>query len=237
MTPSATAERTAGDALISFELPDGELRFSEGDLDRWAEHLVWCFSLTGVAEGSTIAVQDFGTSPIAYLGSTLLMPTLERGVAERMGARIICLDASPERIVLTPEVVRQVRPDVLIVRSDVLGLLLEGSRRAGVDLERLDGLTIVVAVSPDSPPLPAPAAGGDWRRILHVESSLILAPACTLCGSYHLREGVYRFSDGHIVNLLHPDAPPYEAPRARATGESCSLAPGDTLIELSGGAR
>lgn len=238
MADSATAERTPGDALISFELPDGELRFSAGELDPWAEHLVWCYSLIGVAEGSTIAIQDFGTSPIAYLGSSLLMPTLERGVAERMGARIICLDASPERIVLTPEVIRQVSPDVLIVRADVLGLLLEGSKRAGVDLERVEGLTIVAAVGPDSPPLPAPTAGTyDWRRILHIESSLVLAPSCTLCGSYHLREGVYRFSDGHIVNLLHPDAPPFETRRVHATGETCTLAPGDTLIELSGGGR
>ncbi len=225
---SAAGGTAVMDHLISFEVPGGELRFGEGDLDAWAEHLVWCYSLLGVAEGSTIAVQDFGTSPLAYLGSDLLMPSLERGVAERMGARIICLDASPERIVLTPEVVRQVKPDVLIVRADVLGLLLEGSKRSGLDLASVGGMTIVAACDISAPPLPP----GPWQRLLHVEPSLLLAPQCTLCGSYHLREGVYRAHDGHIVNLLHPDAALCEAPGLRVTGETCSLGPNDTLVEL-----
>lgn len=216
------------EAPISFETPGGELRFAEGDLDRWAEHLVWCYGLAGVAEGSTIAVQDFGTSPLAYLGSRLLMPTLEAGIAERMSARIICLDASPERIVLTPEVIRQVRPDVLVVRGDVLGLVLEGSSRAGVDLARIPGLTIVAAVSPGDPPLPR----GDFRRLLHDESSLLLAPLCTSCGSHHLRDGVYELRDDAIVNLLNDDAQPCHLPRMVLTGESCQLAPGDTLFDL-----
>ncbi|MBK5231233.1 MAG: hypothetical protein JJE27_08700 [Thermoleophilia bacterium] len=218
------------DERISFELPDGELRFGEGDLDAWAEHLVWCYSLLGVGEGATIAVQDFGTSPLAYLSSKLLMPTLEAGVAERLGARIICLDASPERIVLTPEVVRQVKPDVLVVRAEVLGLLLDGSKRAGVDLTTVGGMTIVAAIGMDAPPLPP----GDWRRLLHAESSLLLAPECTLCGSYHLRHDVYSAADGRIENLLHPAAAPCAAPRMRPTGESCALGPDDLLFELAG---
>lgn len=218
------------DERISFELPGGELRFRDGDLDAWAEHLVWCYSLLGVGEGSTIAVQDFGTSPLAYLSSKLLMPTLEAGVAERLGARIVCLDASPERIVLTPEVVRQVRPDVLVVRAEVLGLLLEGSKRAGVNLAAIRGMTIVAATGIDAPPLPA----GDWRRLLHDESSLLLAPKCTLCGSYHLRHGVYALTDGRIENLLHPAAVPCPAPRLRPTGGSCALGPDDLLFELDG---
>lgn len=232
---SAAGGTAVLDERISFEVPGGELRFGDGDLDAWAEHLVWCYSLLGVAEGSTIAVQDFGTSPISYLGSSLLMPTLAQGVAERMGARIICLDASPERIVLTPEVIRQVKPDVLVVRADVLGLLLDGSKRAGVDLTGIGGLTIVAAGGVDAPPLPP----GPWRRLLHVDSSLLLAPQCTLCGSYHLRDGIYRAGDGHIVNLLHSNAALCEALGMRLSDETCSLGPKDTLFDLAarGGGR
>jgi hypothetical protein len=217
-------------ALVTLETPDGELRFAEGDLDRWAEHLAWCYSLIGIAEGSTIAVQDFGTSPIAYLGSKLLMPTLEAGIAERLDARVICLDASPERIVLTPEVVRQVQPDALIIRGDVFRLVLDGSSRAGVDLARIPGLTIVAALSPDDPPPPA----GDFRRLLHDESSLLLAPLCTLCGSYHLRDGVYELRDGTVFNLLHEHAEACGLSRLVATGESCAAGPADTLIATPG---
>lgn len=235
------------DARVSFEVPGSavavgaELSFVDGDLDFWAEHLVWCYSLLGVAEGATIAVQDFGTSPTAYLGSRLLMPTLEQGVAERMGARIICLDASPERIVLTPEVVRQVRPDVLVVRADVLGLLLEGSRRSGVDLTTL-GMTIVAAGGLETPPLPT----GDWRRLLHEEASLLLAPECTLCGRYHLREGVYRVErgeggeSGEIVNLRQPSASRCDVSRFEFTEETCALGERDMLfrrVDAGSGAR
>ncbi|MBI5309417.1 MAG: hypothetical protein HZB14_00070 [Actinobacteria bacterium] len=213
---------------ITFASPDGELNFADGDLDRWAEHLVWCYSLIGVAEGSTIAVQDFGTSPLAYLGSKLLMPTLTAGVAERLDARIICLDASPDRIVLTPEVVRQVTPDVLIVRADILALLLDGSSRAGVDLTAVPGLSLVVVLGGESPPLPA----GDFRRLLHCESSLLMAPQCTLCGCFHLREGVYELRGGTIHNLVHADAVPCAPRDLRPIDETCPLAPGDTLFEL-----
>lgn len=220
---------TIAEKVISFETPDGELAFADGDLDAWAEHLVWCYSLLGVAEGGTIAVQDFGTSPIAYLGSKLLMPTLKAGVAERLDARIICLDASPERIVLTPEVIRQVRPDVLVVRAEVLGLLLEGSSRAGVNLTKIDGMTIIAAIGPNPLPLPP----GEWRRLLHCESSLLLAPQCTLCGSYHLRHGVYEVAaGGRITNLLHGDAAPCDLPQLRLIDKTCPLGPDDTLFEL-----
>lgn len=219
---------SAAEALVTLETPDGELRFADGDLDAWAEHLVWCYSLIGVAEGSTIAVQDFGTSPIAYLGSKLLMPTLQAGVAERLDARIICLDASAERIVLTPEVMRQVKPDVLVVRGDIFGLLLDGSARAGVDLTQIPGLTIVAAVGPGDRPLPP----GEFRSLLHDESSLLLAPKCTLCGSYHLRDGVYEARDGEIHNLLHESAEPCFLPRMAVSGETCSLGPADTLFDM-----
>lgn len=225
-----TAERAPERAPITFEAPGGELGFFEGDLDRWAEHLVWCYSLLGVGEGSTIAVQDFGTSPIAFLGSKLLMPTLENGVAERMGARVICLDASPDRIVLTPDVVRQMHPDVLVVRGDVLGLLLEGSRRAGVNLAEQPGMTIVAAVEANAAPLPP----GDWRRLLHVESSMLLAPECTLCGSFHLREGAYALDGEQIENLLMPSVPKCELRGLVPTGDTCSLGSGDTLFTLAG---
>lgn len=229
---SATATEIA--PVIRFEVPGGELRFAEGDLDKWAEHLVWCYELLGIGAGATIAVQDFGTSPLAYLGSALLMPTLEAGVAERLDAQIICLDASPERIVITPDAIRQVGPDVLIVRADVLGLLLDGSKRVGVDLVSTAGLDLVVAVGIDSPPLPKIES---CKRILHVEPTLLLAPECGECGCFHLREGVYTVRDGHVVNLLLDSAAPCDLGRLEVVDETCQNGPADTLVRLGAGGR
>lgn len=225
---SATA--TDNGTRISIEVPGGELRFGDGDLDVWAEHLEWCYRLIGIGDGSTIAVQDFGTSPLAYLGSSLLMPTLTAGIDERLGAKLICLDASIERVVLTPEVIRQVSPDVLIVRAEVLGLLLEGAKRSGVDLAAIDGLTIVAAVAADSMPLP----DGAWRRLLHVESTLLLAPECIHCGNFHLREGVYSFSGGRVENLLQNSAVASALPRLQEVDGRCEHGPGDVLCRIAG---
>jgi len=217
-------------ARIFFEVPEGELRFGDGDLDRWAEHLAWCYRLLDLDECKTIAVQDFGTSPLAYLGSALLMPTLEAGIAERLDAKVICLDASPERVVLTPEVIRQVEPDLLIVRDEIFGLLLDGAKRAGVDLAALDGLKILVAIG--AKPMPMPS--GKWRRLLHVESTLLLAPECASCGHFHLRDGFYALTDGTIVNLLLDSAQPCVLPRISvAEDRVCELGPNDLLFTLA----
>jgi len=218
------------DAPICFELPGGRLSFREGDLDVWAEHLEWCYRMLGLGGARCIAVQDFGTSPLAFLGSSLLMPTLAAGAAERLGARLICLDASPERVVITPQVIRQLAPDVLVVRADVLGLLLEVGRRSGVDLAQLDALT-VAAIGPHPAPLPP----GPWRRLLHAEASMLLAPECAHCGSFHLRAGTYRLADdGRVDNLLLEGAASCRPAGLREIDDRCPLGPEDRLFRLAG---
>jgi hypothetical protein len=215
------------DPPVVFDVPGGVLRFGAGALDQWAEHLEWCYRLLGVDDGATIAVQDFGTSPLSYLGSALLMPTLERGVAERMDARLISLDASAERVVITPDAIRQVEPDVLVVRGDVFGLLLDGAKRMGVNIDRRVE-HIIVAVGEDTMPLPA----GEWERILHVERTLLLAPECPDCGCFHMREGVYRVDGDEIHNLRLAGAKPCSPRGMRVVEETCARAPGDTLVRI-----
>jgi hypothetical protein len=222
-------------AVVMFDVPGGRLSFGDGELDLWAEHLVWCYRLLGVPEGATVAVCDFGTSPLSFLGSRLLMPALEAGVAERLGGRIICLDASEERVVISPAVLGRFRPDVLVVRGDVLGLLLEVSRREGLDLAAADGIAGIVAVGDDRP---VPRPGGPWRYLLLVESSLLLAPECATCGAFHLRAGVYRWRDGTVENLHLPGAAPRTLRRPTLVAGDCEQGPGDVRIRLPlGGVR
>jgi hypothetical protein len=213
-------------AELVFDVPDGRLAFSEGDMDRWAEHLAWCYRLLGVGEGATIAVQDFGASPLSFLGSRLLMPTLEAGVAERLGGRMICLDASEERVLLTPAVIGQLQPDVLVVRADVLGLLLEVGRGAGVDLAGVNGIVCVRGDGPVGRP------GERWRYLLYVESCLLLAPECTACRSFHLRAGFYRLREGVIENHRFASALPHEF-RSLAVAEGvCEMGAEDRRIRI-----
>jgi hypothetical protein len=195
--------RTEKSDLI-FDVPYGRLRFAPGDLDTWAEHLTWCYRLMGVGDGATIAVQDFGGSPLSFLGSSLLMPNLAQGVAERLGGRFVGLDASPERVTLTPAVLAQMAVDVLVVRSSVADLLQQvGQRARGFDRARA---RTIVAFRDDEP---IPVRTMPWRYLLHVEAALLLAPECPACGRFHLRGGFYALKGSLVRNLRLGSARPH----------------------------
>ncbi len=198
-------------AYLLFDLPGGRLAFGDGDLDVWAEHLTWCYRMMGIPDGATIAVQDFGSSPISFLGSSLLMPGLQRGVAERIDGRFICLDASAERVTLTPALLSQLSVDALVIREDVVELLsAELRKREFVALAKRPMKTIVVFG--DEPPSFTPNRPAPWRHLTHVESTLLLAPQCVTCDCFHLRQGFYEV-DGRIIRNLRLTAPPCDVPR------------------------
>lgn len=217
-------------AALSFLVPEGRLAFGPGELDPWAEHLAWCYRLLGVRDGDTVAVQDFGSSPLSFLASSLVTPLLHAGVAERLGGRAICLDASHERVALTPALLRQVRPDVLVVRAEVAGLLLAAARAQGLDLAAGGSTRLIAAVSED---LPAGPAGGEWRRLLLVERALLLAPLCDRCDHFHLRAGRYSL-DGAVAQALAPDGiEPYAFRRLVSSSEGgCPAGPDDRRVRL-----
>jgi hypothetical protein len=189
-------------AAVVFDVPDGRLEFGRGDLDLWAEHLAWCFRMMDVPEAATIAVQDFGTSPLSFLGSALLMPHLERGLAEHLGGRFICLDASLERVTLTPTILAQLAVDVLVVRAEVMQPLSEAAHRAGKDLTSAPPRTVVTFRDDEMMRLPLVP----WRFLLTIESAMLLAPECGDCRCFHLREGFYAVEGDRIRNLRLPSA-------------------------------
>jgi hypothetical protein len=218
-------------ALISFDVPGGRLLFWENDLDTWAEHLAWCYRLLGVADGATIAVQDYGTSPLAFLGSSSLMPHLQSGVAERLHGRILCLDASRERVALTPPLAEQVRLDALVVRAEVLGLLREVDERSRAGL-LLRCPLLIVAIDGQAPP---PSGGRRPLYLLNVESGLLLAPGCPRCRHFHLRHGFYRVAGDRVLNLRSASARPVSLPIAgRPRTGRCASGPQDCRVRLTG---
>ena len=218
------------DPAVVFDLPDGRLAFGEGELDPWAEHLAWCYRLLGIKEGETVAIQDFGSSPLSFLGSALLTPTLGAGTAELLGGQMLCLDASYERVLLTPAVLAQLRPDVLVVRADLVGLLLEVLHKAGGELEAGPPPRVLVAAEDRWPVLP----GAHWRRILCAERTLLLAPECPACGAFHIREGFYELVGSEVRNLRLPSLDPHSLRLASRPRRGCELGEGDWLVHLSG---
>jgi hypothetical protein len=195
-------------SCLSFDMPGGRLYFRSGDLDGWAEHLTWCYRMLGLKDGATIAVQDFGSSPLSFLGSRLLMPWLGSGIAERMGGRFLCLDASAERITLTPALLMQLSIDALVIRRDAVELLEGELLKKGLADLAHQKMKTIVAVN-DDPYRMHPAASKPGSRLLHIENALILAPECARCGCFHLREGVYETA-GRQIHNLRLAVPPYE---------------------------
>jgi hypothetical protein len=223
-------------SCLSFDVPGGRLAFRSGQLDVWAEHLTWCYRMLGLADGATIAVQDFGSSPLSFLGSRLLMPWLGSGIAERMGGRFLCLDASAERITLTPALLMQLSIDALVIRRDAVELLEGELRKKGLaDLAHQKMKTIVVVN--DEPYGIHPAELEPGSRLLHIENALILAPECARCGGFHLREGVYE-TTGRRIHNLRLAVPPYELQRGGVISpSSCSAENRDWCVRFPSEAR
>lgn len=207
--------------------PGNALCLTIDELGDWAEHISWCYRFLGIEEGATIAVQDFGASPLALLATSLFLPIGGGGVAERLNGKVICLDASAEKVILTPAALRQVRPDALVIREDMAPLLLEQANRDGV---RFENMRLVLVVSDErSAAVPAPG----WDLLLVVGESLLLAPGCGVCRHFHLREGVYAVADGYVVNLHYPDATPHRAAwRGGTAKQGCPTRPGDWLLPI-----
>ena len=222
---------TTENAYLLFDVPGGRLSFGDGELDVWAEHLTWCYRMMGVADGATIAVQDFGSSPISFLGSSLLMPGLQRGVAERIHGRFICLDASQERVTLSPALLSQLAVDVLVIRDDVIDLMVAELRKKGfAELARRTTKTIVVFG--DQRTAPNPDRAEPWRRLMHVESALLLAPECAQCGCFHLHHGFYEV-DGRRIRNLRLNVPPYDLRSGELLAPvGCAAGYGDWRIQL-----
>lgn len=218
---------TVQDALLTFDVPGAHLEFARGDLDVLAEHLAWCYRLMGLGAGPVIAVQDFGASALAFVGSAMLMPTLGEGLVERLGARFICLDASAERVTLTPAILAQLAVDVLVVRAEAADLLAGAIERAGAKPRA--ALPRIVVAFADERAIPGRIV--PWRYLLHVESALLMAPECRACGCFHLRNGLYRLQDRAVRNLRFASARPYALPQrwSIAPGD-CALAPGDCRL-------
>jgi len=218
-------------ANVLFHVPGGRLSFEDGDLDVWAEHLTWCYRMMGIADGATIAVQDFGGSPVSFLGSSLLMPGLWRGVAERIGGRFICLDASGERVTLTPALLTQLVVDALVVRDDIIELLAAEMRKKGSAELARHAMKIIVVFG-DEPPARNPTRVQPWRHLMHVERALLLAPECAECGCFHLRGGFYEV-DGAVIRNLKLAVPPYELARGELIPPGrCAAGPHDGVIQL-----
>ena len=160
------------------------------------------------------------------------MPGLRRGVAERIDGRFICLDASAERVTLTPALLAQLTVDALVVRDDIVELLAAELRKKGsAELAQHTDENDIVVFG-DEPPAHNPTRAQPWRHLMHVERALLLAPECAQCGCFHLRGGFYQV-DGATIRNLKLAVPPYDLSRGELLPAGrCAAGPDDWSIQL-----
>lgn len=120
---------------------------------------------------------------------------------------------------------------MLIVRAEVYGLLVSELARKNIDLHAR-GIRMILALS-DRDPIPPRGAMAPWRYLLHVESSMLIAPECPVCGCFHLRAGFYGVENGAIWNLQMSGVPPCRLRGADfMPADHCEVAPEDCCVRI-----
>jgi len=217
------------EAEILFAQPTGyDLRLATGCLDGLADHLTWCYRFLGVEPGASIGVLDFGASPVSYLGSRFLTPCLDRGVAERLPGRMICLDASRERVAMLPALLPQFELDVLVVRDEIRPLVVRVCEGAGVDLG--DMLLIDTMGFRSRGSATDPSA---WRRLLIVEETMLMAPECPQCGSLHVADARYQVNtESQSIATRGTTLEQALPSTVKLRQDRCPVGPEDWLVSL-----
>jgi len=111
--------------LVTFQLdyPDDTALYAglgKRDLRHYGEALRRCLVLLGVRPGDTLALLDYGTSPVVYLMSVAYTPHLKRGAADALECTVVCNDGVPSMSSRAVEILRYVQPRYVFVRSDCL---------------------------------------------------------------------------------------------------------------------
>jgi hypothetical protein len=84
--------------------------------------------------------------------------------------------------------------------------------------------------------------GGAWKRLLCLETAMLLAPECERCGCFHLRAGFYEWKDGRVRNLRLASARALSLGRLGAKAEivpaggACGASPRDFRFRVATGA-
>ncbi|MFQ5851426.1 MAG: hypothetical protein ACE5JU_12655 [Candidatus Binatia bacterium] len=186
--------------LVAFQLEyDSESALYLG-LDRaalrgYAEALRRCWSLLGLGKGDTVAIFDYGTSPVSYLASSTFTPYLRQGAADALGCLPVCNDGLANMSQRAVEILKFARPRVLFVRTDCLEpLAMEIERQ----LLRLADYTKALVVA-ENEGLPSKRDQNAYEmrlgvpvyRLLRIDVAMFLAMECPDCHLLHSWQDLY----------------------------------------------
>lgn len=117
--------------------------------------------------GDRVLIYDYNTSLSTLVMSRVFAPGLQEGVSEKMGCRVICTDGLSELAARSAFVFNRWHPDVLLIRSDLVGPF-----RSSLDTSSLNesnsSLRTAVVLHSDVAPWPrnVQLGTGDFQRFL-----------------------------------------------------------------------
>jgi len=166
---------------------------SKADLQRYAEALKRCLVLLGVRPGDTIALFEFGTSPVVYLASACYAPHLKQGAADALQCTVVCNDGIPSMSRRALDILRLVRPRYVFVRTDCLEPLLAACAAERVQLASYTH-GLVVTHNDGAPAWKVPAPERATVPIYHLprcDLALFMAVQCPACRCLHFSPDLY----------------------------------------------
>lgn len=199
----------------------------------WSTSLEQSLRLWGLAPGDTLALFDYGSSPLVFLSSSAYLPYLGQGAAQRLGATTVCGDGTASGADRMAETVQMLDPAAIVIRSDLVGAFAAALRRRGTTLR----CRWVALCCPDGAPRRAEAEECErvlrvpTRRVMRADAAFVLAPECPACQQFHLDAGLYRIetvSGAVTVTTLFARRCPahrYRLGAAGAGAPSCPAAP------------
>lgn len=207
--PYAGRLARAREPLVTLQLDYAEetplyLGLDRADLHAYALALRRCFALLDLRPGDTVALYDFGTSPVVYLASACYTPYLAEGAADALGCTVICNDGVPNMNYRAVEIVKYVRPRYLVLRLECLQPFLAACEAEWLRLARYTEALVATA---NEATLDArlrdqvqERLGVPVYQLPRADLGLFLAQECPSCRLVHT------WSDLYLVEALDPDS-------------------------------
>jgi hypothetical protein len=191
--------------LEATENPPIWIALEPPELDRWAAVIERIWTRWGTSRGETIALFEYGSSPLVLLTSSGYVGYLRRGAADRLGLTAICNDGVAAMAARMVAIVETLRPSTLILRRDLTLPFAMALEAAGVNLanrvrwvavSEVEGAISRAEAAQISARLSVPV----WR-ILRADAAFLLSGECPECRAFHL-DREYRaesLASGHVA--------------------------------------
>lgn len=178
------------------------------DLRGYVVALERSLRLLGVRPGDALALYDYGSSPVVYLASSLYVPYLRAGAADKLGCTVICNDGVANLSRRAVEILKYVHPRFLVIRDDCIEPFVAACAADG--LEVAQHLEAVVVTSNEGglgrTEGLAQRLGVPVYRMPRSDAALFLGLECPGCSCVHVPPDLYRI-EALELDTLRPAMP------------------------------